>query len=60
MKCMVCGKGMPEGVSLYRQNPKGEIGVWACEEHRREKVDPEVEGIVSVIERASKEPPHDH
>lgn len=50
MKCMVCGRGMADGVSLFRQNPKGEAGIWACREHRREAVDPTVESIVGAVE----------
>jgi hypothetical protein len=50
MKCMVCGKGMADGVSLFRQNPKGEAGIWACRAHRRDVPDPTVERIVNAVE----------
>lgn len=33
MKCYVCGKAPWDGVNLYRQNPKGGVGVWACAAH---------------------------
>ena len=35
MKCHVCGKTPAEGTTLYRQNPKGEKGIWACLEHSK-------------------------
>lgn len=53
MKCFVCSKGMNEGVSLFRQNPKGEIGIWACILHAKEEIDPVVLSIVKVIENDS-------
>lgn len=31
--CHVCGKHPGMGVSVFRQNAKGQPGVWACEEH---------------------------
>jgi hypothetical protein len=33
MKCIVCGRGMKEGVTLIRLNEKGVTGIWACSEH---------------------------
>lgn len=56
MKCMICGLGMAEGVSLFRQNKKGEPGIWACRQHRMQKPDPEVEQIVAVIEAKKEQP----
>lgn len=50
MRCMICNKGMNDGVTLFRQNPKGEEGIWACREHRFEPVAKEVEDIVDAIE----------
>lgn len=54
MKCIVCGRGMQEGVSLFRQNPEGEEGVWACSQHNTGPVDPEVAAITAIIERANE------
>lgn len=54
MKCHVCDKGpAPEhgGVTVYRQNPEGELpAVWACAEHRSAPVDSETQRIVDVLE----------
>ena len=33
VKCQVCKRGPHEGVTLFRLNPKGVEGVWACREH---------------------------
>lgn len=52
MKCMICGLGPGDGVSLFRQNPKGEAGIWACWAHRREPVADEVDSIVAMLEKA--------
>jgi hypothetical protein len=48
--CEVCGRGMADGVSLFRQNPKGQKGVWRCRECNARPIDPEVNDIVSAIE----------
>lgn len=50
MECMVCGKGPADGVTVFRQNPKGEIGIWACAKHSVADIDPEVQHIVNVLE----------
>jgi len=52
MKCMVCGKGMSEGVSLFRTNEKGVPGIWACRVHMPagKSIDPTVDKIVTIIE----------
>lgn len=47
MYCYVCGKF---GVTLYRQNEKGQKGVWACDEHNFKKVEPIVEEIIKILE----------
>lgn len=51
-KCHVCGKGPLSSppVTVYRQNPKGEAGVWACREHNTQPIEPEVEQVVDAIE----------
>lgn len=49
--CMICGKGPLDGTSLYRQNPKGEAGIWACMAHSQQPAAPEVNKLVAVVER---------
>jgi hypothetical protein len=49
MKCIYCGRGMADGVALFRQNPTGEKGVWACGEHNAKPVDPLVAEIVDAV-----------
>ncbi len=34
LRCEVCGKGLVDGVALWRANPKGKPGIWRCGEHR--------------------------
>jgi hypothetical protein len=62
MKCYICGKGpAPEhgGGTVYRVNEKGRLGIWACREHNRQPVDPEVQEITDIIEQGltGEEPP---
>lgn len=52
MKCEICGKGPQDGVTVFRQNPKGEKGIWHCAEHNAAKVDSEVVAVVEVLESA--------
>ena len=49
LKCHVCGKGPADGTTVYRQNVKGEIGIWACEAHNLFKPSPEVKTIVDAM-----------
>lgn len=46
-ECLTCGKGPSNGVSVYRQNPKGETGVWACIDHAQPN--PEIEEMVQEV-----------
>jgi hypothetical protein len=39
------------GVSLYRINPKGEIGRWRCMAHKPDNGDTEILTIVADLER---------
>ena len=53
MKCFVCGKGPPNGPSVFRVNAKGQPGVWACDEHRRhadKQADPKTIAVVRELE----------
>ena len=54
MKCEICGKSVSDGTSLYRQNPKGEKGIWRCKEHVS-CIPPDVVEIVDILENALKE-----
>lgn len=33
-RCYLCHRGPKTGDTLFRINPKGQTGVWACEVHR--------------------------
>ena len=61
MKCEVCHRGPEQGITLYRVNPKGEIGRWRCDHHmdelQRNGVDPEVGEVVKAIERGRRDQP---
>jgi hypothetical protein len=50
MKCHVCNRGVPEGVTLFRQNEFGVTGIWACREHNRQVIRPDVDDLVKIIE----------
>lgn len=59
MKCFFCLRGMATGDSLFRINPKGVKGIWACREHRDQTDtprDPVLDEIVGIIERKSQIP----
>ena len=50
MKCRKCGRGIPEGASLFRVNEKGVKGIWECERCVDwSTVDPEVALIDHII-----------
>ena len=52
MKCEICGKSPSNGTTaLFRQNAKGEIGIWRCEEHNRKQADHEVAQLVAELQR---------
>lgn len=50
MKCWWCGKGPIEGVSVYRQNQKGQKGVWACSVHNAVELPEDVKTITEAVE----------
>jgi hypothetical protein len=58
MKCVVCHKGPQDGVTIHRINAKGQPGLWACARHYGQTdgppIDPDVQTIVTAIERAGK------
>lgn len=50
--CIFCGRGLAQGVNLFRINKKGEPGVWACDDHIKNtdaKVDSDVQVIVDAV-----------
>lgn len=51
MKCEICGYGPTHGTSVYRINPKGEIGRWRCMAHKPDNGDTEILRIVADLER---------
>jgi len=56
MKCEVCGFGPMHGVTVYRQNSKGEKGRWRCGGHNEAAIDPEVAEVVDSIENLGEAP----
>lgn len=50
--CFECNRGPLDGVPVFRQNAKGQPGIWACSEHNTARVDPEVAKIVGIIQGA--------
>lgn len=53
MKCHVCGKAPWDGINMYRQNPKGGVGVWACAAHST-PVDDTLVNIVAALQKGPK------
>jgi hypothetical protein len=53
MRCVICGKGIPDVPALHRINQKGVKGLWACDKHLSQTdgppVDPEVLDIIKVL-----------
>lgn len=54
MKCHICGKSPAQGHNLYRQNPKGQPGVFACAQHSK-PVDDELVRVVAAIQQTPKD-----
>lgn len=50
LKCHICGLGVEDGVTVYRQNRKGQPGIWACQTHNMHRVNPDVKAIVDAVE----------
>lgn len=53
MKCEICGKGPSDGTNLFRQNPKGETGIWRCAAHSK-PVEDDLVKIVNALSMAAK------
>jgi hypothetical protein len=54
MKCHVCGKTAAQGFNLYRQNAKGQPGIFACAAHSK-PVDDELVQIVASLQKQQQE-----
>lgn len=58
MHCVICRRGMRDGVDLFRINEKGVPGLWACQKHMNQTdappVSPEVASIVEAINPKGK------
>lgn len=52
MRCETCDKGPPDGVDLYRINPKGLAGRWRCIEHMPSPPDPDLRHIVETVSQS--------
>ena len=50
MKCFKCEKHTSEGTNLYRQNAKGEAGIWACAAHSK-PVEDDLVRIVAALQQ---------
>lgn len=50
MKCETCGKGPQHGITLLRQNQKGEIGIWRCEACNRKPVPDDLARVIAEIQ----------
>lgn len=48
MKCFMCPRTLDNG-PLYRYNEKGLDPIWACEEHSKQPIDPELKEISDII-----------
>jgi hypothetical protein len=58
MKCVVCQKGIAQGVPLLRINAKGVPGLWACHAHVNQtdaSVDPVVLAITNALSRKARQ-----
>jgi hypothetical protein len=56
MKCIHCKRGLAEGVALFRQNPKGEVGVWACGDCNMTPVDQEIMDVIEAVQGPTSPP----
>lgn len=55
MECYVCKKTPAQGTNLYRQNKKGEKGIWACSQHSK-PVDGQLTQIVGYLQKHRSPP----
>jgi len=55
MICEICYKGIGDGVALFRQNAKGQIGIWRCTACNKKRIAPDVLEIVQAVQEAGKE-----
>jgi len=51
MKCHICGLGPPQDpITLYRQNEKGVIGIWACATHNQRPINADERELIEILE----------
>lgn len=53
MICCICGLGPIQGISIFRVNKKGDIGIFACRKHMGQgvKIDKQVDTLVKIMEK---------
>lgn len=57
MYCTICNKGLPDGVTIHRNNEKGVKAIWRCWDHLdRNMKDEELKELTDIIEEAGKTP----
>ena len=49
MRCLICRKGPNDNVPIYRVNPKGQKGIWACKRHISQTDAPPIDSDVAII-----------
>ena len=50
MSCEQCGRSPQDGITLFRQNAKGQPGRWKCANCGGEAADPIVRSLVDILE----------
>jgi hypothetical protein len=52
MTCEICKRGSSDDppTTVYRQNVKGQPGVWRCATHNTTPIDPVVQRVVDAVE----------
>lgn len=56
--CEICGMGPEDGITVYRNNAKGEKAQWRCAGHLDREANPLVEKLVTTIEAAQAKRRH--
>lgn len=55
MFCEICKRKPLDGVSLFRQNKKGEVGIWRCYDCNTKPIDTIVLETVQALEKANEQ-----
>ena len=56
-ECCICKKTPADGTTVFRVNPKGRPGIWACAKHRPQTdapIDAELDEVVRILELANR------